>query len=96
MPTKSIEARLASKLEAQKRLGEEIPELKREQAQKAKAERQRVERQIGRLAIQYGFDEWTQEELKAAFEILLRERHKQHPTGRGAHRGDDQVQHDEA
>lgn len=85
MPTKSIEARLASKLEAQKKLSQEIAELKREQAQQAKAERQRVERQIGRLAVQCGLDAFTRDELRVAFEKLVRELNKKRPNGRRLH-----------
>ena len=73
MPTKSLDQRLADKLGAQKKLTEEIAELKREQAQKAKAERQRMERRLGRLAVQCGLGEFTEEALKAAFQRLARD-----------------------
>lgn len=86
MPTKTLDQRLASKLEAQKKLGEEIAELKREQAKREKAERQKVERQLGRLAVQCGLGEFAQDELKGVFQKAQRELSKRHPNGR--HPGD--------
>jgi chorismate mutase len=86
MPTKSIDQRIADKLDAQKKLAEEIAQLKREQAQKVRSERQRVERQLGRLAVQCGLDAFTQEELRAVFQRLARELTQERQHGR--HSGD--------
>ena len=86
MSTKSIKQRLAFKLDAQKKLAEEIAQLKREQAKKAKSERQRVERQLGRLAVQCGLDAFSQEALRAVFQRLERELTQARQNGR--HPGD--------
>lgn len=82
MSSKSIDERIASKLEAQQKLSEEIAQLKREQAKKDKAEREKTERQLGRLAMACGLGEFALDELKGIFQKAKGECLNRHDNGR--------------
>ena len=63
MPTKTLDQKLRAKLEAQKKIADEIAALKKEQAKQEKAERQRLERKLGRLVMQFDLHLLPEEEL---------------------------------
>jgi chorismate mutase len=73
VPSKNIDQRIAEKLAAQKKLSEDIAQLKRDQAKKERAKRQQAERQLGRLAVQCGLDQFTPDELRVVFQKAARE-----------------------
>ena len=82
MPTKSIDQKLQAKLEAQKKIADEIAALKKEQAKQEKAERQRLERKLGRLVMQFNLHLLPEAELKKGFEALQKNRVEKSQTGR--------------
>ena len=93
MPTKSIDQKLQAKLEAQKKIADEIAALKKAQAKQEKAERQRLERKLGRLVMQFDLHLLPEAELKKGFEALQKGQVEQRQNGRhpnGAFKSDEE------
>ena len=82
MPTKSIDQKLQAKLEAQKKSADEIAALKKEQAKQEKAERQRLERKLGRLVMQFDLHLLPEEELISRLREWQKSRVEKSPKGR--------------
>jgi hypothetical protein len=87
MPRTTLDKKLQAKLEAQKKIADEITALKKEQAKQEKAERQRLERKLGRLVMQFDLHLLPEDELisglkewqKSRVETSATERH---PNGK--------------
>jgi hypothetical protein len=70
MKRTSIEKRIQATQEAQAKLAAQMTQLKREQAAAKKAEREKLERAIGRLALKCGLGRYRLENLEPAFRTL--------------------------
>ena len=82
MASKTTQEKLEAKIAAREKLGGEIAELKVQLAQEKKAAKQRQERRLGRLVMAAGLDQFSVDELKAAFEKLEKELHAESQNGR--------------
>jgi hypothetical protein len=85
MAPNAIDNKIAAKIAAQQKLTEEIAGLRREQSKKARAERQKAERRIGRLAVKCGLHVFTQEQLQPVFQRAEKELREKGQTVRHLH-----------
>lgn len=94
MAPNAIDRKMAAKIEAQQKLTEEIAALRREQSAKERAERQKAERRIGRLAVKCGLHIFTREQLQPVFQRAEKELREQVENVRHLHdRSDSDEEH---
>ena len=82
MPRTTLDKKLQAKLEAQKKIADEITALKKEQAKQEKAERQRLERKLGRLVMQFDLHLLPEDELISGLREWQKSRVEKSPKGR--------------
>jgi hypothetical protein len=85
MAPNAIDNKIAAKIATQQKLTEEIAGLRREQSAKERAERQKAERRIGRLAVKCGLHVFTQEQLQPVFQRAEKELREKGQTVRHLH-----------
>ena len=82
MPRTTLDKKLQAKLEAQKKLADEIAALKKEQATQEKAEHQRLERKLGRLVMQFDLHLLPEDELISGLREWQKSRVENSQNGR--------------
>lgn len=94
MAPNAIHKKITAKIAAQQKLTDEIAALRREQSKKERAERQKAERRIGRLAVKCGLHVFTQEQLQPLFQRVEKELREKGQNGRHLHaRSDSDEEH---